>query len=253
MITPATSTARTDDDERPRGVEVLTGDLFEISLASLLNLVQHEALTGWLSVARRGAITLKKGQLRSARCGPLDGIDGLRELIFHRGGHFSLVRGEPAESDDPPITCGTFALMDAYRLRDEWARLAPMSLRTAGGCAWQPTGGPIDQVATRFDGRRTVAEAVRAGDGPLTPLIDPLLQALTNGLLERVARPETAAQPAGPQSNDFYELVDLGRERMRRGEHEAAQTLLLQAMALRPDDRVVQQNLRALAQRLRQL
>lgn len=253
MITPAASAGRRLDDlERPWGIEILTGDLFEISLAALLNLVQHEALTGWLSVARRGAITLKKGQPRTARCGPLDGIDGLRELIFHRGGRFSLVRGEPAESDDPPIGSTTFALMDAYRLRDEWTRIAPMTLRAAGGRPWQPTAGPLDQIAPRLDGRRTVAEAVHPGDSPITPLIDPLVRALAQGLLERVHRPETTPQPAAPPPKDFYELVDLGREHMRRGEHEAAQTLLLQAMALRPDDRVVQQNLRALAQRLRQ-
>lgn len=247
---------RDTEDTRARGVEILAGDLFEVSLASLLFLVQYEAISGWLTVARRGVVSLTRGHIASARCGSLRGHEGLRELLFTRGGRFSIVRGELESTEGPAVTNPTFAMMDAYRLRDEWNRLAPQILRTPAARPWRPTGGPIDATVAQFDGRRSVAEALRSQDGALCPLIDPLLEAIAAGLLERISSGATAAAAAAVAtpavSSDFYELVERGRDHVRRGEYRAAHDLLTQALALRPDDRVVQQNLRALVQRLRQ-
>lgn len=248
---------RDTEDIRARGVEILAGDLFEISLASLLFLVQYEAINGWLTIAKRGVVTMTKGHISSARCGSLRGHDGLRELLFHRGGRFSIVRGELEGTEGPPVANPTFAMMDAYRLRDEWTRLAPQILRVPAARPWRATGGPLDATVAQFDGRRGVAEALRSRDGALCPLIDPLLEAIATGLLERIsggaAATEVAPAAAVPAAiGDFYELVERGRDCVRRGEYKAAHDLLTQALALRPDDRVVQQNLRALVQRLRQ-
>ncbi len=244
---------RDTEDTRTRGVEILAGDLFEISLASLLFLVQYEAINGWLTITKRGVVTMTKGQLSSARCGSLRGHDALRELLFHRGGHFSIVRGEPSGTEGPAVTNPTFAMMDAYRMRDEWNRLAPQILRAPAARPWHATGGPIDATVGQFDGHRSVAEALRSQDGALCPLIDPLLAAIASGQLERISGDAAAAAvPPSAASNDFYELVERGRDRVRRGEYKPAHDLLTQALALRPDDRVVQQNLRALVQRLRQ-
>ena len=247
---------RDTEDTRSRGVEILAGDLFEISLASLLFLVQYEAINGWLTVARRGVITLNKGHIAAVRCGSLRGHDGLRELLFHRGGHFTIVRGELVASEGPAVNNPTFAMMDAYRLRDEWNRLAPQVLRVPAARPWQATSSPLAATVAQFDGRRSVAEALRSQDGALSPLIDPLLEALAAGLLERSSSsggaPPPPASPAPAAHGDFYELVERGRDCVRRGDYKVAHDLLTQALALRPDDRVVQQNLRALVQRLRQ-
>jgi len=144
-------------------------------------------------------------------------------------------------------------MMDAYRMRDEWNRLAPQILRAPAARPWHATGGPIDATVGQFDGHRSVAEALRSQDGALCPLIDPLLAAIASGQLERISGDAAAAAvPPSAASNDFYELVERGRDRVRRGEYKPAHDLLTQALALRPDDRVVQQNLRALVQRLRQ-
>ena len=51
------------EPRHPDGVEVLAGDLVEISLPSLLFLVQQEVLDGWLNVGQRGVVALRKGQI----------------------------------------------------------------------------------------------------------------------------------------------------------------------------------------------
>jgi len=236
------------EDRHPGGVEILSGDLSDISLTSLLQLAQYEAISGWLCVARRGEIVISKGQVLDARCGPLGGLEALRELVFHRGGRFSLLRGEP---DGPRmIENVTFAVMDAYRLRDEWARIAGVVLRPAGDERWRPTGGLLDRVVLHLDGRRTVADSVAAAaaEGVLTLMLDAVLDAVNLGLLVRVAAPAPA--PEEPDLN-FYQLIDRAQSLMRGGNYERAEHHLRRALALRPDDRVAQQNLRALSQRRR--
>ena len=237
-----------DPEQRPLGIEILHGDLFEIGLTSLLYLAHFETLTGWLVVGARGLITLHRGQPGFTRAGELRGAGALRELLFHRGGRFSLIRGTPEDDPHGPLDNTTAVMMDAYRLRDEWARIAPLVLRPAP--AWSPPR-PLRATVARLDGRRTLADAARDSDDPLTPQIDLLMQALADGALERLGAP-VSAPAAAIDSDDFYGLQDRGREHMRRGEHEAARVALERALALRPDDRVVQQNLRALAQRQRQ-
>jgi len=234
-----------DPEPRPLGIEILGGDLFEIGLTSLLYLAHFETLTGWLVVGDRGVVTLHRGQPGHTRAGSLRGVDALRELLFHRGGRFSVIRGVP-DVPEAPLDNTTAVMMDAYRLRDEWARIAPLVLRLTR--PWHPAG-PLAATLARLDGRRTLPDAARDSDEPLTPQIDPLLHALGQGLLERVG---PTAAPAPASSDDFYALLDRGRELMRRGEHEAACAALERALALRPDDRVAQQNLRALTQRRRQ-
>lgn len=237
--------------DHARGVEILQGDLFEVGLASLLQLAQHESLSGWLEVARRGVVTLHKGQAIEARCGGLRGLYALRELLFHRGGRFSLRRGATELPPGGTVESVTFALMDAYRMRDEFARVSDCAFRTPPARPWHDTGGPLDAVVARCDGRRTLAQACQAAGEPFTLVIDPLLQAIGEGRLER-ADVVVAPREELPTAEDFFELVDRGRDLMRQGEHRSAHAVLLRALALRPDDRVVQQNLRALAQRLQQ-
>ncbi len=233
-------------DVAPR--EILSGDLSDISLTSLLQLAQYEAISGWLRVTRRGEITLHKGQVLDASCGRLTGLEALRELLFHRGDRFSLLRGEP--KSQRTIENVTFAVMDAYRLRDEWTRLAGVVLRPGNDQPWRPTGGLLDTIAVHLDGRSTVAEATAAANanGCTTLVLDALLDAINLGLLVRIAAP--AARIVEPNLS-FFELIDRARVLMRSNNDEAAEHLLRRALELRPDDRVAAQNLRALTQRRR--
>ncbi|MDC0720331.1 DUF4388 domain-containing protein [Nannocystis bainbridge] len=239
---------------RPRTTELLRGDLRDVSLVSLLQLAQVEAISGWLRIEGRGEITLLKGHVGLVACGRLSGVEALRELAFHDRGRFVLARGEPAGD-----RCGdnvTFALMDAYRLRDEWKRLADAVLRRVGERPWKPTGGPFDPIVLELDGRRTLAELVDPNPGIATLVIDAALDALRLGAIERVPEAQRRPPPltvidgsdAGdPEDPD--DLLDRGRDLARRGDYDGAEALLRRALARRPDDRIAQQNLRALARR----
>lgn len=235
---------------RPRTTELLRGDLKDVSLVSLLQLAQAEAISGWLRVEGRGDIVLLKGHVGSAVCGRLTGVEALRELAFHERGRFVLVRGEPGgERCDVNVP---FALMDAYRLRDEWKRLADAVLRRVDDRPWKPTGGPFDPIVLELDGRRPLAELVESHANLTTLVIDAALDALRLGLLERVPpgeRPVVELRPVVDAHEDFDALVERGRDLIRRGEYDQAEALLRGALARRPDDRAVRQNLRAIAHR----
>lgn len=231
-------------DPRRLGLEILSGNLGDISLISVLQLAQYERVSGWLDVRRRGHIVLRTGQVVDAQCGGLRATEALRELLFHQGGHFCLVRGEPQGAcviDNP-----TFAIMDAYRLRDEWRRLADAVLVPAHEGGWTPVGGLLDAVAVLLDGHRSVAE-VAAAVGSVTLLIDTLQDALAVGVLRRVSAHKVEVEPEG----DFYDLIDRAQAEMRGANYDFADRLLQRALSLRPEDRVALQNYRALSQRRR--
>lgn len=235
-----------------RGREIMSGELGELSLAAILQLVLYEAVSGWLTIPDDGQITLQRGHVIDARCGRLAGVEALRELLFLEGGRFVLTRGEPPPG--LPIDNVTFATVDAYRLRDEWSRLRDVVLRPIAGAAWRPTGGHLDDVHAELDGRRTLAEIVQARGGGVTLLLDAIVDALALGLLEKVAvagEARVAAEVTIDPDLGFFDLVDRGRDHLRAGDLDAAEAILRRALALRPDDRVVQQNLTALALRRR--
>nr|WP_263429533.1 DUF4388 domain-containing protein [Nannocystis pusilla] len=248
MVTGGTAVIEPIRALRPRSTELLRGDLRDVSLVSLLQLAQVEAVSGWLRVEGRGEIALLKGHVGSVVCGRLSGVEALRELAFHDRGRFVLARGEPAGD-----RCGdnvTFALMDAYRLRDEWKRLADAVLRRVDERPWKPTGGPFDPIVLELDGQRTLSELVDPDLGIATLVIDAALDALRLGAIERV--PAAQRRPpalAAVDTEDIDVMVERGRELLRRGDLDAAEQLLRRALTRRPGDRVIQQNLRALARR----
>lgn len=282
--------------------QILGGDLRDVSLSSLLQLARAEGVSGWIRVVGLGEVGLLDGRVVGAQCGVLVGLAALRELLFHDAGRFAVIRGEPAGADivDDVLP----VVMDAYRLRDEWARVANAVLRRAPERPWRPTGGAFDAVVQALDGVSSLADLLARQEGVvITPLIEALLAALNDGVVERVrgagqpastappsvppwplrsprsvvppppvplppaastaAHPAVVATTAGataatgpanstrepPAAGDFFELMDRGHTLMR-GEHfEAAEEVLRRALELRPGDRVVLQNLRALARR----
>ncbi len=95
------------------------------------------------------------------------------------------------------------------------------------------------------------ASAVR--DEPAAPMTPTITASPT---ITAPVRDEPAAAPTNtaptfqvPEDADCYQLQDLARELLRVAEYEAAELVLRRALAVRPGDRVVEQNLRALARR----
>lgn len=180
--------------------QIFGGDLRDVSLSSLLQLARAEAVSGWIRVTPRGEVSLIAGKVVGAACGPLHGVAALRELLFLDAGHFVVVRGEPSGTCIVEDT--TAVVMDAYRLRDEWARISAAVLRRVPSRPWTPTGGPLDFVIAAIDGQRTIAAVVAQQGGVVTPFVDALIAAMTDGLFERVRAPRehdrAAAPPAPP-------------------------------------------------------
>lgn len=234
--------ALVDKLSKAHDAEVLRGDLADIGLATLLQIIRMEAMSGWIRVAGRGAITLLKGQVIGATCKNLREHEALRELLFTTHGAFTVVRGEPGAA--PPVEGVHFAVMDVYRLRDAWEGLAGARLRPPEGASWRPTNTALDAVMARLDGSRTVAAAILAAGAPPTLVIDAILEALEIGTLI----PETIVAPTTTADDDFHGLLDLAHAAMRRAEYASAEALLRRALVLRPDDRVAHQNLRRLGQ-----
>ncbi|MEZ4451811.1 MAG: DUF4388 domain-containing protein [Nannocystaceae bacterium] len=236
-----------------RGRVILSGELHEVSLAGVLHLASNESVDGWLEIPRHGLIGLRRGQVVDARCGELRGIEALRELLFHRGGEFVLARGEATLG--ATVDNVTFAIVDAYRLRDEWMRLRDLVLRPLQDAPWKPTGGLLDRLRVHLDGRRPLSEVVREGEYGVTLVLDAILDALQLGLLEVVPRSQLALAPEPapePEADlDYYEWIDRGRECLRDGDLDRAESALHHALDLRPGDRLALQNLTALAQRRR--
>lgn len=238
--------------------EVLCGDLTQVGLANVLQVAQQERISGWVRAVGRGTITLVHGDVVDARCGGSSAGDALRELLFADHGRFLVVAGEPEPA--PPMAGFVLAVIDGCRLREEWERLGPAVLSPIDGASWRPTGGAVDVVMRGLDGRRTL-EAIVEECG-LTPpqVVDGILEALEFGLVSicgKGARPPArdeasveavdAVEPGAPLM-DFHECLDRGRDALRRRDFAGAEALFERALALRPGDRIAQQNLRRLAE-----
>ncbi|MCB9568207.1 MAG: DUF4388 domain-containing protein [Myxococcales bacterium] len=266
------------------GEKILSGELADISLPTLLHLLEIENVTGWLLLDRRARIDFAKGHVIAASIGSRHGVEALREILFQEGSRFEVCRGEPRPEQG--IERVAFAVMDAFRLRDEWARIEGSVLRLVGGQMWRPTGTEVDALMDRIDGESSLRELVALTGVPVTMAIECVLDALTLGLVEvvkvrpkaeraepspatpipeaaRASEPGPAPAPAASpapapaevvtraleiEGVDFYELLDRARASMRRGALDEAEALVEAALRLRPEDRVARQNLRRIHQ-----
>jgi hypothetical protein len=242
------------------GQRILSGDLGDISLPTLLQLVQIETISGWMTIDNKARIDVSRGHIVGARIAGLTGVEALREILFQEGGTFQVLRGEPEGGD--VIECVPFAVMDACRLRDEWDRIAGKILKMSGDHTWKATGTAVDAVMAAVDGARSLHElSVDTGQAP-TLIVDGILDAMAMGLVSVAgSKPVDAQRPAlvapaavdvfdeaeaDGEEVDFYELLDQARTLLRSGELDAAEAAVNRALRQRPDDRVARQNLRAI-------
>ena len=250
------------------GREILRGEFGDFGVVGLLRLVRSEALCGRIEIAGLGTIELDSGQVVAAECGRLRGRPALREILFRAAGRFSVIRGAPSGGE--PFGDIEVDFIDAARHRDEWARLRAKVLRRAidPGAAASPE---VAAVLAALDGSRTTEAAVAATVGAASLVLDGILAAMSRREVVEVRAPRRAtvrddeeapsldvAEPPAPSATaeaaataapaDPEALIEEGRGRMRAGDLDGAEALLLQALALRPGDRVLQQNLRRIAE-----
>jgi len=231
----------------------LRGALEHIRLGSLLQLAEAEMISGRLVLEGRGTVELHRGQPTAARFGSeVEGTSALRELFFADAGEFHVDLDDVAEA--PPLGPVIALVLDGCRLVDEWERLAPLHL--AWEPAWETSANEgierliaaVRDVLERLDGRRTTDAVVVDSGRCRAEVVDPLRLLLDEGFLEQVDPPE-APSPAAFEGlealDDRYDsLVAQGRALLRAADLAGSEDAFRAALSLRPDDRVVAQNLR---------
>ena len=235
------------------GQSILCGELAEMSLSTLLHLMDLESLTGWLVIDGEAWIDFYAGHVTAASRGSLRGPCALREILVCGGSSFEVFRGNPRRKT--PMCRVSLIILDALRLREEWLKMEHSVLRLVGDQRWHPTGGGIDALMEQLDGKRTLVELVRRTGLSLGTVVEEIREAKTLGLVEvcepcdvpvRRTRSPISAIHDGVDSAavDFFELLDRARASIRRRSFVRAEALLRRALHLRPNDRIVQQNLR---------
>ncbi|MCB9766325.1 MAG: DUF4388 domain-containing protein [Alphaproteobacteria bacterium] len=225
---------------------VLRASLADVGLESVLQLAETEGFTCMVSVSEERWVAVREGRMAGARSGPYEGLTALVELLSLRDGEVSILLGEP-ESDQPGVPMD-HAVMGALRLYDEWVRLAPMVLAPQPDT---PGDERLDPVLRWMDGERTVAEAVMLGGRVAGDIVEPLLEAMRGGWLRPVApdapeRAEAAVRPPDPE--DYFSLIDEGRQALRARDFGQAELAFRRALLARPGDSMARQNLRRVLQ-----
>lgn len=237
--------------------EALRGDTCTFSLGTLLQAAESEGITGVIRFAPEVEVGLHAGAPVRARHHGLAGVEALLEMFLRPLPPFVVhVGAEPAA---PPLGVTVGLVLDACRLQDDWARVAPLVL-----AARDATSLPAEVRALPLDGRQPVWAAVDAAGTSRARVIDPLLGGLEAGHLVEAAPPvaappETAtapvqqpvtSHPSGPtpaHAGDYDLALGLGRRLVREGRFGEARAAFEHALAVRPEDGVARQNLRRLA------
>ncbi len=239
---------------------ILSGDLAEMSLPTLLHLLEIESHSGWLEVDEVLRIDLHRGHVTGASAGPLEGVRALKEILVAGGGEFRVVRGTPREGRALERVSAT--LFDAYRILDEWRGLEGATLRLVGDQRWRPTGREIDALLSALDGTRTLGELVSVTGVSLCAIVDEVLEAMRLGLVVQAA-PRVRARANDPTTEEarvepvveepfsglgFFDLLDEVRTLTKRGDYSLAESACAAALRLRPGDRIASQNMRRVQQ-----
>ncbi len=248
----AVVTRAAESSVRNTGQSILCGELDEISISTLLHLMELESLTGWVSIDRVAMIDFHAGHVTTASIGSLSGACALQEIVIQGGTTFEVFRGNPRQTT---VMCRiSLMLLDAFRLRDEWLKIEDSTLRLVGDQRWHPTGRGVDALMEQLDGKRSLADLAGRTGLPLGTIVEEIIEAKTLGLVEvcepcnvpkpRKKAPRSGAIHYGSGGVDFFELLDRARASIRRRSFAAAEALLSRALNMRPGDRIAQQNLR---------
>lgn len=237
--------------------ELLRADGRLVRLSTLMQVADLEALNGRLTGSGGAEIDFSRGEVVAARLGALRGVPAVYECFLLPQETLVLEARDAAPA--APIAPLLTLIIEGSRLVDEWARLTelPLAVRTEVPADLDPEVG---RVARRLDGRRRLETLVDLYGVARSRLVDPLLTLIERGVLVWEARaPETpvvaqvapapAPAPAPAASPDgFDDLMGRARGAVRAGRYDLARPLLEQALALRPQDATVRQNLRRLDQ-----
>lgn len=235
--------------------DVLWGDLDRVGLASILQLLELEGHHGRV-VVEGGHLLLIDGQVVGGAYLALDGIDAAVEALVRARGGFVVTDGtEEASGRGVGVQ---HVVLESCRILDDLERFGAMA--PAAGLSAE---GPLGRVLAAADGERTLADLIVGTEQTVVHVLPAYVQALEAGAvrgtytsraddLERLevrgappSAPAAASAPAGPvdDPSDFDDLVFDARKLVRQRRFDEAVSTLERALRLRPDSRIVQQNL----------
>lgn len=242
-----------------------TGRLGRLRLASLLQLVEGEALSGAVVVGRCGEVVAWEGTLVGASCLHLTGAAALRELFLASDVAFGVeARAVEPRRELLPLVA---SIMDGTRLADEWGELngarivwegepdtsLPAGLGEALGAAtsvWQATVRAGLLPTEVVDPLRASIESGRArtqpmGGAPPWTWVDHV-RALRGEAPRPVAAPPAplSPEPLPADEDSPADLLDHARRLVRSERLEEAIHTFEAVLRADPSDRVALQNLR---------
>ena len=227
--------------------EILRGDLEVLNLASVLQLIEAEAITGRMSFDQGAEIRFKHGQLVSATIGHRNGVQAVEEMFLTPMATFVVSQVEVHE--ERVLGMMTGVIMSGLRLSDEWARLSPLVLGPRPGREIKDVA--LAALVKQMDGARTFVEVVQAAGTFPVAAIDPIVRGLDEGLLREVSAPapeRARAALSPPSPEEYYPLIDEGRNHLKLGQLAEAEAAFRRAQMARPDDRLAEQNLKRVLQ-----
>lgn len=259
-------------DGRTRGgTTVLASTGPRITLATMVQVADMEAVTGWLEIGPGAGVALSEGLVVDAWFGDLRGAVAFYELFTHPVPGALVLREAPIEPT-APIGPTSSLVLEASRRADDWRRIAgmPLMLDTDRELPELPEAmmdllGSLDGEtplyvlvdgagAPRNTSGHRLAPLVQTGVlvpvGPSVELPDAAPDAFVEDLSdESTASPATEGFPFPAVDDrghpvDGLECLDRGRQALRGGDLDTAITWFRHAVAKRPDDGVAAQNLR---------
>lgn len=223
--------------------DILSADPTKVSRASVFQLLDGLALSGRL-VAEAGGNELGwadfvDGKPVEAAVGATRGVDALYDLLVIDVAQVRFVSFPDGRQPRglSPLADVLGLVMNGCRLRDEYVRMKPLVAAVSGPLP-PDLPSPVRAVVDRLDGVSPLGDAIFASGVSPAVVIDELRDLFESQVLTHIA---TVAPPAPPV--DFEEAVASGRRHFREGDLERAEADLLWAVAQRPEDRVVRQNL----------
>lgn len=249
------------NQHRPAG-PLASVDPGAVSLGTLLQVADLEAITGVLRVGDAGTVSLTAGVPTDATCDAHTGLDAFYELFIEAPtvDVLSLV-GAEARPDNLGRRPLPSLILEGARRADEWARVHTQVLSPTAALAGLTLDGGAASLRTRLAEGASVAEACESAGLPRHVVANLVSQWLDQRLVDPVGtraaplrtrnnvavnRPPERAAQAEPtaQAGGFYDHLDTGRRALRDGDLTAARAAFEAATHLRPDDRVARQNLR---------